>query len=175
MKNILFACFIIIHGVIACKNGADKPHHPANQTEANIYRSADSMMAAFKRKDWPTFARYNHPAMMKMMGGRQAFASFIGEQMKQIPDTAIKKLETGKILQVIKTDKDQQCVIEQKMEMHLEGATISNTTYLIGESLDGGKNWTFFDASTKALAPKDIKPDISPELKIPEKKQEVLQ
>jgi len=176
MRNILLCSFIIIHVVIACKNGADKPHrNPVNETEANIYRSADSMMAAFKRKDWSTFAQYNHPAMMKMMGGPEAFASFIGEQMKQIPDTAIKKLETGKILQVVKTNNDQQCVVEQKMEMHLEGTTISNTTYLIGESLDGGKNWTFFDASTKAMAPKDIKPDISPQLKIPEKKQQVME
>jgi hypothetical protein len=174
MKKMFLYCFIIMNVGISCKNGADKPHHkPANQTEANIYRCSDSMLAAFKRKDWPAFAQFNHPAMMKMMGGQQAFASFIGEQMKQIPDTAIKKLETGKILQVVKTNKDQQCVVEQKMEMHLEGTTISSTTYLIGESLDGGKNWTFFDASTKAMAPKDIKPDISPELKIPEKKQEI--
>lgn len=61
------------------------------------------------------------------------------------------------------------------MEMQMQGVTIANTTYLIGESLDDGKNWTFFDASVKAMAPKDIKPDISPELKIPEKKQEVRQ
>ena len=174
MKNILFALFILINVATACKSGADK-RHPANETEANIYRSADSMMAAFKRRDWITFAKYNHPAMMKMMGGPQSFASFIAEQMKQIPDTAIKKLETGKILQVVKTNKDQQCVIEQNMEMHLEGAKILSTAYLIGESLDGGKNWTFFDASTKAMAPKDIKPDISPELKIPEKKQQVVE
>lgn len=175
MKKILFAFFGLINLAIACKSGADKHHNPANETEANIYRSADSMMAAFKRKDWLTFAKYNHPAMMKMMGGPPSFASFIAEQMKQIPDTAIKKLETGKILQVVKTNKDEQCVLEQNMEMRLEGTRILSTTYLIGESLDGGKNWTFFDASTKAMAPGDIKPDISPELKIPEKKQKVLQ
>ena len=175
MKKV-FACLFLINVAIACKNSSEKSRHnpAANKTEANIYRSADSMMAAFKRKDWITFAKYNHPAMMKMMGGQQSFASFIAEQMKQIPDTAIKKLETGKILQVVKTDKDEQCVIEQNMEMQMEGTKILSTTYLIGESLDGGKNWTFFDASTKAMALKDIKPNISPKLKIPEKKQEIL-
>jgi hypothetical protein len=176
MKNTFLYCCTILNILIACKNGPNKSgHHPANETEANIYRSADSMMAAFERKDWKTFAHYNHPNMMKMMGGEQAFAAFIGEQMNQIPDTAIRKFEIGKILQVVKTAKDQQCVVEQKMEMQMEGVTIVNRTYLVGESSDGGKNWTFFDASLKALAPKDIKPDISPELKIPEKKQQVRQ
>ncbi len=157
---------------ISC-TGNNNEHSPANKTEGNIYRAADSMLAAFKRKDWETFAGYNHPAMMKMMGGQQAFASFIREQMKQIPDTAIKIIKAGKILQVIKTNKDQQCLVEQNMEMHIEGVRILDTSYLIGESLDGGTNWTFFDASVNARVPKDIKPDISPELKIPARKREM--
>ncbi len=68
MKKFLLYSFIILIVVTGCKNGTGKSgHNPANETEANIYRSADSMMAAFKRKDWPTFAHYNHRAMMKMM------------------------------------------------------------------------------------------------------------
>jgi hypothetical protein len=172
MKNALVTCFILVSFGISCtsdKNG----HSPANKTEANIYRSADSMLAAFKRKDWQTFASYNHPAITKMMGGEQAFASFIREQMNQIPDTAIKRIQAGKILQLIKTNNDQQCVIEQTMEMHIEGVKISDTTYLIGESLDGGRNWTFLDASVNARAPKDIKADISSKLRIPAKKRDM--
>jgi len=171
--RIFIALLLIANTILSCKqNSTNSTRTAANETEENIYRSADSMMAAFKRRDWVAFTKYNHPTMEKMMGGPQAFAAFIGEQMKQIPDTAIKSLEPGKILQVIKTDKDQQCVVEQNMEMHLNGTKISNTTYLVGESLDGGKSWTFFDAST-GRSPKDIKADISPELKIPEKKQKV--
>jgi hypothetical protein len=59
------------------------------------------------------------------------------------------------------------------MEMHIEGVRILDTSYLIGESLDSGTNWTFFDASVNARVPKDIKPDISQELKIPARKREM--
>jgi hypothetical protein len=170
MKNVILICLFISTLTIACKDKSK--HNAANETEENIYRSADTMLAAFHRGDWLTFAKYNHPAMMKMMGGQEAFAAFIAQQMKQIPDTAIKKIEAGKILQVVKTDKDQQCVLEQYMEMHMEGVKIKNTTYLVGESLDNGKTWTFFDASPSAMQLKDIKADISPALQIPAKKQE---
>src|SRR5207253_1848763 len=106
----------------------------ANETEQNIYRCGDSMLAAFKRKDWMTFVKYNHPTMTKMMGGPEAFASFINAQMKQIPDSAIKSVALVKILQVVKTPKDVQCVVEQNMKMELHGISRDKTTYLVGES-----------------------------------------
>lgn len=171
MKPFLSTCFVILTLFGACKY--DEKHRGASEAEKNIYRSSDSMMAAFKRHDWQTFVKYNHPAMTKMMGGHEAFASFIAQQMKQIPDTAIKLLETGKILQIVRTTKDLQCVIEQNMEMRLEGNRITQTSYLVGESLDVGKSWTFFDASVSSLPPATIKPDLSPQLKIPAKRRNV--
>ena len=183
MKRLLWLLICISTFFIACKssNADDQANaiarnKPANEIEENIYRSADSMLAAFRRQDWQTFARYNHPAMMKMMGGPDKFVFFIKEQMKHIPDTAVKKIGAGNILQVIKTENDHQCVVEQHMHMRLEGIDINTITYLVGESLDGGKNWTFFDASSNGLVtPKDIKPDISAELTIPSLKKEVKQ
>ncbi len=145
----------------------------ANETEQNIYRCGDSMLAAFKRKDWVSFVKYNHPNMTKRMGGTEAYASFINMQMKQIPDSTIQYIRLGKILQIVKTPKDEQCVVEQNMQMHIQRTTIDKTTYLIGESLDNGKNWTFLDASANSALPvNEIKPDISKDLKIPEKKNE---
>lgn len=175
----LFGLFLVCSAFIfSCKNepanNETSGHHkPANETEENIYKAADSMMAAFKNRDWQLFAHFNHPAMQNMMGGQENFVSFIKEQMKQIPDTAIKLMDTGNILQVVKTGKDQQCVVEQNMRMVLDSIQITSTSYLVGESLDNGETWKFFDASNNGLmTTKDIKPDISPELKIPAKKQE---
>ena len=171
MKKLLLTFLVFSTVMISCNDKRAK--EVGTGTEQNIQRSADSMMSAFKRKDWMTFTRYNHPAMTKIMGGQRPFAAFLAQQMNLIPDTAIKRMEASKVLQVVKTDKDLQCVVEQKMEMHLEGTKITRTTYLIGESLDLGKTWTFFDASSDALPLKKIKPNISPELKIPAKKQEM--
>jgi hypothetical protein len=168
MKKLLYLVLAVLSFLACTDNKTVSEHRGANETEQNIYRSGDSMLAAFKKKDWVTFVRYNHPAMTKIMGGQQAFASFIAQQMKQIPDTAIKKIELGKVLQVVKTPKDQQCVVEQNMQIVMEGVDLSRTTYLVGESLDNGKTWTFLDASTKSgVTPKQLKPDLSDELKIP--------
>jgi hypothetical protein len=184
MKKVLVV-FLFIVGFTSCKEGikdgkelpeatAKNPLNPANEIEENIYRSGDSMMQAFKNKDWSTFAKFNHPAMLKMMGGEEAFAKLLASQMKEIPDTAIKKIEVGKILQIVKTAQDHQCVIEQNMLMEMEQTRITSTTYLVGESLNGGKSWTFFDASSEGMVkPTDIKPNLSPEIKVPKKKQEI--
>ena len=165
--------FILLF-VIGCSNpqnesgSAQKTSVISTNTERNIYRSGDSMLEAFRRKDWNTFVKFNHPNMVQRMGGEKAFASFVSMQMTQLPDSAIRTVSLGKILQVVETGTDKQCVVEQNMEISVEGRNFNKKTYLVGQSLDGGNSWTFFDASTKTLlAPKDIKPDLSPELKIP--------
>jgi hypothetical protein len=168
-----FEGFVVLLLLSACKEHKNEPgeiknRRPTTKVAQHIYRSGDSMLAAFKRKDWVTFVQYNHPNLVKRMGGTEAFASFINLQMKQIPEHAIKSISLGKILQIVKTAKDVQCVVEQNTKMELQGVSLDKTTYLIGESIDNGEHWTFFDASTKtALLPKDIKPDISSQIKIP--------
>lgn len=164
VMNKLFTGIIILILITGCKEsnvseGAEssKTRLAADETEGNIYQAGDSMLSAFRRKDWITFVRYNHPNMTKRMGGSEAFASFINVQMNLIPDSAIESISLGKILQVVKTSGDMQCLVEQNLKLQLYGKTMIKTTYLIGESLDNGKNWTFFDASTKtALSLKDI-------------------
>lgn len=141
------------------------------EMEKNIYTSGDSMLAVFKRKDWLGFVKYMHPNLTKRMEGDTAFAAFVALQMKKIPRNAIKDVRLGRILQVVKTPHDEQCVVEQQMTMEVDGVEFDKTTYLVGESRDGGNAWTFFDASTKtALTAKEIKPDLSDELKIPNSK-----
>src|SRR3982751_1755424 len=104
MKRI-FVGLIVLLLLSACKEHENKIENPRQKTKIaqQIYRSGDSMLAAFQRKDWVTFVQYNHPNMVKRMGGTEAFASFVNLQMKQIPDNAIKSISLGKILQIVKT------------------------------------------------------------------------
>lgn len=88
-----------------------------------------------------------------------------------IPDSAWKLYEPGKILQVIKTDGDLQTVVELKSVLEWEGNLITTVSYLIGESWNGGLIWTFFDSEgdrTRALL---IKPDLSSQLVLPQKRE----
>ncbi len=165
---------IVVIVLLLAFAGCGDARNPKNKTEEHIYRSADKMLLAFRNKDWESFVTYLHPNMIARLGGKEQMGKLMVAQMKDVPDSAIKKLEVSRIVQVKQTANDVQCIVEQQMMMHLQGAEVTSTTYLVGESLDNGKNWTFFDASNSGAAdPRTIKPDLSPELNIPEKKQAV--
>ena len=186
MKKIIVVLLVSCSFIMACKQGENKnaqntgitlaDRKPANETEAAIYASADSMMLAFKNRDWKTFARFTHPAMVRVMGGPDNIALLAQQQMNGIPDSIIKSAQVNRILQVEKVDNELQCVVEQKLILEMAGNRITSTTYLVGESLNEGKSWTFFDASNEGrIKPLDIKPNLSPKFTIPQKKQETAE
>lgn len=170
--------FLIFVLCISCRQGdknsvstSSRAKDTLSVVEKNIYRCGDSMLSAFKRKDYAGFIKYQQPNMVERMGGPEAFESFVNLQMKQVPENVLQDIKLGKILQLVKTNTDQQCVVEQLLRVELDSLQIDRTNYLVGESLDGGINWTFFDPSAKSgLLPKDIKPDISEDLRIPASK-----
>ncbi|MBN8664740.1 MAG: hypothetical protein K2Y12_06965 [Chitinophagaceae bacterium] len=142
-----------------------------------IINKADSMMQMFLQRNWVQFARFNHKGVKDLMGGDEAFIAAIETQMKALPDTAVKKASAGKLLQIVFTKTDIQCVIEQIVEIDFSGIVMHSITPLIGESRDGGKNWTFFDGSgsTPLIQNKDIKPDLSDQLVLPAVKRNMIQ
>ena len=137
----------------------------------NIRHCADSLTYAFKTKDWRIFTRYSYPALVASLGGSGEFSTYIANIFSQVPDTAWKKYEAGKILQVIKTGGDYQAIIELKTIIEWQGNRITSTSHLIGESWDGGMFWTFFDSQGDVRAAKLIKPDLSEQLIVPEREE----
>lgn len=139
--------------------------------KTNIRHCADSLTYGFKAKKWDVFARYSYPALIGSLGGVKEFITYISETFSQIPGTAWKKYEPGKILQIIKTGGDYQTIIELKTKLEWQGSLITTTSHLIGESWDGGRFWTFFDSQGDVRAAKMIKPDLSDLLIIPERQE----
>lgn len=176
-KGILAATIAVM--TIACGNNkADDTasrRKPANDIEAGIYRSGDSMMQALTSRDYNTFARFNHPAMLRVVGGQDNLADMVAQQMKLMPDSTMIRASIDSVLQVVKVNGELQCVVQQTFEMQMDTLKVVSVSYLIGESKDEGKSWTFFDGSNGGLiTPKDIKPNLSPDLKIPAKRQETV-
>jgi hypothetical protein len=135
----------------------------------SIRRCADSLTHGFKIKDWELFTRYSYAALIGSMGGKSEFMKYMAMMFSQIPDSAWKQYEPGKILQVIKTGGDLQTVVELKSIIEWQGNRISTVTHLIGESWDGGLFWTFFDSEGDLTTARLIKPDLSDQLIIPKK------
>ena len=99
--------------------------------------------------------------------------NYIGQMFMQMPDSAWKKYEPGNILQVVKTAGDLQAVIEFNSVSEWQGNRVTTTSYMVGESWDGGLFWTFFDSQNDVAIAKIIKPDLSEQLIIPPKNQKV--
>jgi hypothetical protein len=91
----------------------------------------------------------------------------------QIPDSAWKKYDAGKILQIIKAGNDLQTIIELNSVIEWQGRRITTTSHLVGESWDGGMFWTFFDSQNDVMAAKQINPNLSTTLIIPKKNEKV--
>jgi hypothetical protein len=136
----------------------------------NIRKCADSMAHGFTTKNWEMYARYSYPAIIGSMGGKEQFKKIISETFAQIPDSAWKLYEPGKVLQVIKTEGDMQAVIELKSVLAWDNSLITTVSHLIGESWNGGLFWTFFGNDGDTEAAKLIKPDLSPLIIIPKRK-----
>jgi hypothetical protein len=137
----------------------------------NIKRCADSLTDAFKAREWEKFTRYSYPALVGSMGGKKEFADYISTNFSHIPDTCWKKYEPTKILQVLRTEGDYQAVILLSSVLEWENTRYVTTTPLIAESWDGGYFWTFFDSQGDPIATKIVKPDLSPLIQIPERKE----
>jgi len=129
------------------------------------------MTAAFGRKDYRTFAMFNNPTLVEMLGGEETFANFIGSQVSSLKDMSFSQVRAGRILRVLPDTKPRQCIVEQYTEIGLQGSFISVISHLIGIS-DNGRDWRFADGNSDSG--RDIRiliPALSPTLAIPRKKQ----
>lgn len=136
-----------------------------------LRQCADSFAIAFLKKDWNQYLQYSNPAMVALMGGQAAFKSTVAGNFAKIPDNSWKQYEIGKILQIVKTDRELQAVVELQSVLELNGLFIHTTSSLIGQSWDGGRFWTFFGNEGDRMMALAIKPDLSNEIILPLKKE----
>jgi len=163
IKRFPFLLFLLLVA------GSSRAQFDTTFAKANILNCADSLVKAFKTKDWVLYTRYSYPALVGAMGGTDAFISYVSANLSRIPDSAWKKYETGRVLQVIKTPGDLQAIIEINSVVEWLNMRISTTHHLVAESWDGGLFWTFFDSQNDPVASTLIKPDLSDQLIIPKK------
>lgn len=142
--------------------------------KTNISRCADSLTHAFKTKNWDLFTRYSYPAMVGSVGGKREFAEYMASSFNNVPDTAWKKYEPGKVLQVLKTEKDLLAVLELNSVLEWRGMQVTSTDLLIAESWDGGLFWTFFDSQGDTESARRVKPDLTELLVIPPRKESIV-
>jgi hypothetical protein len=134
---------------------------------------ADSLVQGFKTRNWDLYARYSNPALFGAFGGRYEFIVMVREMFNTVPDSAWKKYEAGKILQVVRTGKDLQGIIELNSILEWQGMRVTSTAYMVAESWNNGFTWTFFDSQGDANTARIIIPSLSTDLVIPPKNEKI--
>ena len=139
-------------------------------------RDATAMTQAFMKGDLETFASYTDPAMLKAAGGKPQLIEFLKKGVAQMQSEGFrfKSSSVKAPREIIKAGTELQALLPQKqiLDAFEKNGELHSTGHLLGISRDGGKSWTFLDASS---APADqlrkIVPTLSTKLKLPGRQQ----
>jgi hypothetical protein len=137
-----------------------------------IRSAADSMMVSFRRRDFTTFARYNNENLVQMLGGPEGFAKFLEGQILSMEGLEFTDMRAGKIIRLVPYQDSWQCIVEQYVQVSVQGAVISSVSHLVGITRDQGKSWHFADPNQGTLEQfKLIMPELNPNMPVPRKMQ----
>lgn len=136
----------------------------------NVKQQANLMGEAFIKGDYKTFVKYNHPNIVKMMGGEAGAAKTIAGMMDKIKKQGFNfdSLYFGEPTVIIKNGTEYQCTILQTIVMTTPQGRYANASTLVAVSRNNGVNWTFIDTSNKDEATiRQVVQNLSHKLVIP--------
>ena len=118
------------------------------QQQAAIKQAADVMAQAFIKGDYLTLAKYTHPKVVAMMGGKEKMVAIVKNGMTQMKNQGVtfKEATVGAPGKIISTGTALYAVVPQRFVIQANGQSISSSTSLLACSTDKGKSWTFTDA-----------------------------
>jgi len=140
------------------------------ELDAKVLTRAQEMAATFIAKDYDAFAKFSHPAVVKMMKGEKAMVEKLKKDFGELESEGITFLELkySAPSKMIAVDNELQCTIPQQIVMLMPKGKLTATTTLIAISEDKGENWYFVDTAGNNLTNmKALIPSLSPDLPVP--------
>jgi len=128
------------------------------------------MVRSFVKKDFTTFAKYLHPSVIKIAGGKDKIIQrmYTANKVAKQFGAEIRHILIGNPSKVVIYNKELQSTLPETTEMKTGFGNFRIETTLIAISTDNGKHWYFIDTSLFNLNElKESLPNISPELVIP--------
>ena len=128
---------------------------------------ADSLLKSFRYNNFDQYTDLSYPGVISYYGGKKNFLEYV-QRTRTISEGI--SSENLKLVQILNDISEWQCVVEKTSEALIDGKKAHIVSYLVGQSKDEGRNWTFFDV---AFNPVDnvvyIMPDIFERLSIPQR------
>ncbi|HNW89320.1 MAG TPA: hypothetical protein PKN48_06630 [Bacteroidales bacterium] len=138
-----------------------------------VLQQADSMGYYYKNNDFNNFMKYQHPGLVKLLGGEESLMKTLNDNVKKgIITLSITNDAPSKI---IASDSNMQCTIQQTNVMKIGSTKLEYISTLVCISYDNGKKWFFLNASgTPLTAIKQVLPELSSELIIQEQQTRAI-
>ena len=140
-------------------------------------RDATAMSQAFLKGDLDTFANYADPVMIKVAGGKKQLIEVLKKSIAQMQAEGARIVSSSVEAppDIVKAGDQLQALLPQKQVLELldKNGELHANGHLLGISRDGGKSWTFIDASSvSAEQIRQILPTLSAKLKLPGRQQQ---
>ena len=140
------------------------------ELDVKVLTRAQKMAETFIAKDYEAFAKFSHPAVVKVMKGEKAMIRKLKADFGELESEGITFLELkfGTPSKMITVENELQCTIPQQIVMLMPGGKLTATTTMIALSQDQGNNWYFVDtAGNNITNMKALIPSLSLDLPVP--------
>jgi hypothetical protein len=137
----------------------------------NALQFADQLVKANFYQDWKTYEGLSCPGAIRYYGGKDGFHEHIISMYYRDEPVAEEKPEAIKMVSLLNDIDQWQCVIQKTRTTSIETRKAKIYSYLVGQSMDNGATWKFFDVSHNTIENIIyIFPDIFKTMPIPEKR-----
>jgi hypothetical protein len=127
---------------------------------------ADSLLNAFQNNRSGQYTEMSYPGVITYYGGIRNYQQYV-ERARALSDSAHEKTE---IAQLLNNNNEWQCVIKKTHPRIIDGKKAYIVSYLVGQSIDSGMTWKYFDVAFNSVANiAYIMPDKFESLTIPQR------
>jgi hypothetical protein len=138
-----------------------------------IKQQADSMGYYFIQNDFKNYMKFQHPGLVKRLGGEQSLMNTLNENVTKKGYKAL-SVTTDVPSKVVVSDSNLQCTLQQTSVMKIGNTKLEIISTLVCISYDNGKKWFYINASGSSAILKEILPEMSSELVIQEQQTRAI-
>ena len=171
-----FILFIILFSTLNKLKAQTNPEKDTLIWQLSATVRAGELEAFFNLRKWDSYVRYNHPKLIKLMGGTDKMIETVAKQMQTIEaEMTIDSFGFGKPNFFEKCDSMVNCLLPQTILLTSKKdlKTVRVTNFLLGASEDEGITWYFIDPDIGFEVLDKIIPKRCRKLQIPARKIEI--
>lgn len=147
------------------------------QDTAIVRQQATIHTEALLKKDYETYARYVHPKLYQLTGGKEKMIIAIKQVLANTEKQGVgmRSSSLGPVGKFYSAGKEIFCVIPYEVIMDSKDGYVSVASSIMGISADQGKNWKFLSSGNIPRETiKKLFPNLPEELEIKPKEKPVL-